>query len=140
MNIAVRYFTLSGNTKKLADAIAAQVGAAAESIDSGLTERADILFLGSSLYKFGMEPKVREFVESNADKIGTVVLFGTSASGGSTLKQMSELAAKCGIRLHEKAFTCLGHFLFMHKDRPNASDEEAAAEFAKEVCEGLSNS
>ena len=50
MKIAVRYYTRSGNTKKLAEAIAKAVGAEAKTVDEPLWEDVDILFLGSSVY------------------------------------------------------------------------------------------
>ena len=50
MKAAVRYYTKSGNTKKLADAIAKAVGVEADTVDHQLEEDIDILFLGSSVY------------------------------------------------------------------------------------------
>jgi flavodoxin len=55
MKIAVRYFSRGGNTKKLADAIANAVGVTAETTDVPLTEDVDILFLGSSVYAYGVD-------------------------------------------------------------------------------------
>lgn len=133
MNIAVKYFTQSGNTKKIADAVANALSVQATSIDNQLDEKADLLFLGSSLYKFGVEPAVAAFIERNANHIGKIALFGTSASGGSTYKQVAAIADRYGIPMCEKEFVCLGHFLFLHKDRPNADDCAAAAQFAQEI-------
>ena len=48
MTVAVRYYTKTGNTKRLAEAIAAAVGAEALPISEPVTEQADILFLGNS--------------------------------------------------------------------------------------------
>ena len=55
MNIAVRYYTRSGNTKKLAEAVASAVSAEAKDINEPLIERADILFLGCSYYAFDID-------------------------------------------------------------------------------------
>ena len=44
MNIQVRYYTRSGNTKKLADAIAASVNAECASVDCELKEKADKVY------------------------------------------------------------------------------------------------
>lgn len=52
MKIAARYYTRSGNTKKLADAIADAVGTTAKTTAEPLTEDMDILFLGSSVKPF----------------------------------------------------------------------------------------
>ena len=45
MKIAVRYYTRSGNTKKLADAIAEAASVDAKDVSVTLEEKADILFL-----------------------------------------------------------------------------------------------
>lgn len=42
MNIAVRYFTKTGNTKKLADAIAQELNVDARELSVSLNEKADI--------------------------------------------------------------------------------------------------
>ena len=49
MKVAVRYYTKTGNTKKLAEAIAEAVGAEALSLNTPIEEPVDILFLGNSL-------------------------------------------------------------------------------------------
>ena len=52
MNYAVAYYTRSGNTKKVADAIAEVIGVPTTDISKGLSADVDVLFLGSSLYAF----------------------------------------------------------------------------------------
>lgn len=137
MNIKVYYYTRSGNTKKLAEAVAEAVGVAANDISVPLEEKADILFLGSSLYAGGFDSAVGEFIANNANKIGTIVSFGSSASNMSTFKKVKALAQEKGIQVYDEFFNCPGHFMFMHKNRPNKADTEAAASFAKSVCAKL---
>ena len=48
MKIAVRYYTKTGHTRKVAEAIAEAVGVKALPISEPLTEPADVLFLGNS--------------------------------------------------------------------------------------------
>ena len=135
MEFAVRYCTRSGNTKKLAEAVAAVVGADARDVGEDLAEKTDLLFLGSSLYAGSYDASVRAFFDRNADKVGTVVCFGSSASGKSTHAKLNKLAAEKGFAVYPEFFNCPGHFLFLHKDRPNQSDLSAAARFAKAVCQ-----
>ena len=137
MNIKVYYYTRGGNTKKLAQAVAEAVGVAASDISVPLEKKADILFLGSSLYAGGFDPAVGEFIANNANKIGTIVSFGSSASNLSTFKKVKALAQEKGVRVYDEFFNCPGHFMFLHKNRPNKADEEAAASFAKSVCAKL---
>ena len=56
MKIAVRYYTKTGNTKRLAEAIAEAVGVKALPISEPVTEQTDILFLGNSYYAFSIDP------------------------------------------------------------------------------------
>ena len=133
MNVVVRYFTRTGNTQKLADAIAEVVGVKAETIDSPLSEKADILFLGSSVYAAGVDDKVKEFLKDNKDNIGTLVNFSTAALLPSTYNQVKKLAESLGIKVCELEFHCRGSFGALHKNRPNAQDIEAAKSFAKGI-------
>jgi len=133
MSVAVRYYTRSGNTKKLADSIGAAVGVKAETVDTPLSEKADILFLGSSVYAAGVDDSVKKFLADNKDKIGKIVNFSTAALLPSTYKQVKKLAEENGIRMDEAEFHCRGSFMMMHKGKPDAEDLKAVTEFAKKV-------
>lgn len=133
MNIQVRYYTRSGNTARLAGAIAEAAGAKAETVDVPLKEKADMLFLGCSYYAFDVDEAVKRFISENKDNIGKIVCFGTSAMMKSVYKPMKKVAEGCGLQLAEKDFHCRGSFGPMHKGRPNEDDLKAAAAFAKEM-------
>ncbi|MBQ8827629.1 MAG: flavodoxin [Clostridia bacterium] len=137
MDIQVRYYTRSGNTQKLAEAIAAAVGATAENIEIPLKEKADILFLGCSYYAFDVDEAVKKFVLENKEKIGKIFCFGTSAMMKSTRKPMKKVADEAGVYLASDEFHCRGSFWKVHKGRPNEADLKSAAEFAKKVLKGL---
>ena len=133
MKIAVRYYTRSGNTKKLADTIAGVAGVEAKDVSVPLEEQVDLLFLGSSVYAAGVDDAVKKFVADNKEKIGTIYNFSTAAVLSSTYKQMQKIAQEHGVELSEKEFHCRGSFGIMHKSHPNAEDLKAAATFAKNV-------
>jgi len=133
MKVAVRYYTRSGNTKALADAIAAALGTTAQDVSAGLSEETDLVFLGSSLYANGFDPAVGAFLTQNAARIGTLACFGSSATGRSTFSKVKALAESNGISVCGREFRCPGRFLVMHRGRPNRTDCEAAAAFASEV-------
>ena len=79
MKAAVRYFTKTGNTKKLADAIAQELGIEAKEITAPLEEKTDILFLCNSVYWAGVDGKVKQFISDNKSNIGKVVNVSTAA-------------------------------------------------------------
>ena len=133
MSFAVRYYTKTGNTKKLAQAIAGELGVEALPISEPLTEKVDILFLGNSYYAFTIDPEVRNFVASlPKDKVGKIVNFGSAALLNSTYKKVKAEAKKAGIPMDDREFHCKGEFKGLHKGRPNEDDIKAAVEFAKQ--------
>lgn len=133
MKIAVRYHSRSGNTEKLARAIADAVGAQALPVSVPLGERVDILFLGSAVYAAGIDEAVKTFVAENSGSIGTIVNFSTAAVAESTYKQVQKLASAHGIPMSDREFHCRGAFAFLHRSRPNAEDLRSAAAFARDV-------
>jgi len=133
MNIAIRYYTRSGNTKKLADAISEALNIEAFDVSVPLSEKTDILFLGCSYYAFDVDPIVKDFIVNNKDNIGKIVCFGTSAMMKSMKKPVTKVAKTVGIAVSDEEFHCRGRFGKIHKNRPDADDLKDAAEFAKKV-------
>ena len=134
MKIAVRYYTKTGNTKRLAEAIAKAVGVEALPISTPVAGQVDILFLGNSYYAFSIDPEVRDFVLAlDKEKVGRIVNFGSAAMLNSTYKKVKAVADKVGVPMDECEFHCKGEFKGLHKGRPNEADMKAAAEFAIEI-------
>jgi len=134
MKVAVRYYTKTGNTKRLAEAIAGAVGVEALPISTPVTEQVDVLFLGNSYYAFSIDPKVRDFVRAlDKSKVGRIVNFGSAAMLNSTYKKVKAEADKVGIQMDEREFHCKGEFKGIHKGRPNQYDLTAAAAFAGKI-------
>ena len=134
MKIAVRYYTKTGNTKKLAMAIAEAVGVEAKPISVPVDEPVDILFLGNSYYAFSIDPEVKKFILSlNKTKVGRIVNFGSAAMLNSTYKKVKAAADKAGIPMDEREFHCKGEFKGIHKGKPDETDMKAAADFARRI-------
>lgn len=134
MTYAVRYYTQTGNTKSLAEAIAQELGVQALPISTPVTEKVDVLFLGNSYYAFTIAPEVREFV-AGLDKanVGKIINFGTAAMMNSTYKKVRSVAATKGIPVLDREFHCKGEFKGMNKGRPNEDDLKAARVFAQSI-------
>ncbi len=134
MKVAVRYYTKTGNTKRLAEAVAQAVSVEALPISSPVTEQVDVLFLGNSYYAFSIDPEVRSFIRSlDKSMIGKIVNFGSAAMLNSTYKKVKAEADKIGIPMDAREFHCKGEFKGLHKGKPDAEDLSAAAAFAKSV-------
>ncbi len=134
MKVAVRYYTRTGNTRRLAEAIARVAGVEAQPISSPVSEPVDVLFLGNSYYAFNIDPEVRNFIRSlDKSKVGKIVNFGSAAMMNSTWKKVKAEADKAGIPMDEREFHCKGEFKGIHKGRPNEEDLKDAADFAGKI-------
>ena len=133
MKYAVRFYTRSGNTKKLADAVAKTVSVEAKDVTAPLDEKVDILFLGCSYYAFDVDEAVKKFIVENKDNIGKIVCFGTSAMMKSMKKPVSKVADTVGVAVAHEEFHCRGQFGKIHKHRPNVADLEEISAFTKKI-------
>ncbi|MCD8367695.1 MAG: flavodoxin [Clostridiales bacterium] len=134
MNVQVRYYSRSGNTKKLADVIAETAGCKAEQIPAPVSGKADILFLGASVYWGGISSEVKEYIQSlDKDKIGKVVVFSTSALAERAFPQIQKKLQSRGILVESRNFYCRGEFTALHRGRPNREDLDDAGKFAAEI-------
>ena len=123
MKVAVRYYTKTGNTKRMAEAIAKVLGTEALPLSAPVEERVDLLFLGNSYYAFSIDPEVRDFIRTlDKDKVGKIVNFGSAAMLNSTRKKVKAEADKVGIPTDEREFHCKGEFKGIHKGRPDETD------------------
>lgn len=130
MKTAVRYYTRSGNTRKVAQAIGNALSLTAEDVSKALDTKYDVVFLGSSYYGFDADSHVKDFITKNRDKIGCIAVFGTSALLGSTRGRLKKTCSEAGVKLLDTEFHCAGSFGPMHKGRPDENDLKNAAEFA----------
>ena len=136
MKCAVRYYTKTGNTKRLAEAVAGALGVAALPISEPVAEPVELLFLGNSYYAFRIDPEVRNFIRRlDRTKVGRIVNFGSAAMLNSTYKKVKAEADKVGVPMDQREFHCRGEFKGIHKGRPNAEDLAAAAAFARSFLE-----
>ena len=133
MKFAVRYYTQTGNTKKLAEAVADALGVQALPITEPVEEAVDVLFLGNSYYAFSIAPQVKAFIQKlDKEKVGMIANFGSAAMMGSTFKKVAAEAKRMGIPMVNKEFHCRGEFKGLHKGRPNEQDLANAAAFARQ--------
>lgn len=133
MKFAVRFFTKTGNTKKLADAIAQELDIQARDLTSPLEEKAEILFLCNSVYWAGADGSVKNYIVKNKDKIGLIVNVSTAAMKESTYSQIKKFAEKNGVRVSDKEFHCKGKFAALHSAHPDQTDIAAVRSFARKV-------
>ena len=130
MNIIVRYYSASGNTKLIADAIAEGINLKAVSIvdEPTINEHVDLLFLGGAPYANIMAKKLREYaLNIKKEDVDKIVLFTTSNWSRRTVRALKKIFKEKGIYVYDKYF--YAHMLRIKKRIPKAK------EFAKQFIE-----
>ncbi len=131
MSAAVRYYSRSGNTKLVADAIAEALGTKAVSVDqpdAELAEKTDVLFVGGALYAYGLDKHLKEYIKNlDASKVGRAVAFSTSWISKHSLDLIKNALKEKGIRVEDETFYV--------KNKANAKQLEEAKNFAKRMAE-----
>lgn len=131
----VLYYSKGGHTKKVAEAIAAELGTQAADIKQAtLDKSAEIVFLGSGCYGKKPGPEMVKFIETAGFSGRKVALFGTSAGGvGSETEEMAAALRSKGATVVGRYY-CQGQFMLMvGRGHPNQDDLEKARQFARET-------
>lgn len=127
MKTAVRYYSRSGNTKAVAEAIAKAADVSAVSVDSAdaaIQEPVDVLFIGGALYAYGIDSHLKDFLKTlKKSDVKKAVVFSTSWIS----KHAIDIIKK---ELGEKGIQTVDEF-FYAKNKPNSEQLEEAAAFAK---------
>jgi flavodoxin len=137
MKIRVCYHSETGNTKKIAEAMAMELGLTAESVDRAAASiETDLLVLGGAVYAVydhGLHPALKSFIDGlEREKVGRVALFRTGFSDEAIALMSSRIKAK-GIPIEVESFGCKGRFLFFSLGHPGKRDLEAARAFARKI-------
>ncbi len=126
---AVRYYSRSGNTKLVADAIGEGIGVKAVSVDEAdakITEKTETLFIGGALYAYGIDKKLQKYIEElDASKVEKAVVFSTSWLSKHSLDLIKNALQNKGIRVEEETFYV--------KNKANAQQLEAGKAFGKKM-------
>lgn len=133
MGAAVVYYSKTGHSKKIAQAIGDELGIPAAEIREGIPA-ADLLFVVGGIYAGKSAPEMLEgLAAADPERVGRAALVTSSLDKqGSQPMVRSALEAR-GIPVVKEEFACLGGFLFFARKRPNAQDIADAVAYARRV-------
>jgi flavodoxin len=133
MITTVTYFSRTGNTRKIAEAVAEAAGCDAIPIADISDDTVDMLFIGGAIYGGVLDPSLVSFISGlDSKKIKRAALFSTYISRPKALDLMKDLLKKQGIPIAD-SFACKGKFLFFNIRRPGSADLQGAKKFAASV-------
>jgi len=125
--VAVRYYSKSGNTKSLAEAIAKGAGVIPISVDEDsakITEDIDVLFIGGALYAYGLDKVMNEYLSGiDGNKVKKAVVFSTSWISKHSIDLIKKALKEKGIEVADE--TCYV------RNKPNDKQLAEAEAFAK---------
>jgi flavodoxin I len=132
---SVLYYSMTGSTKKMASAIAEELGVRALSLkETAELPQDGVLFMGSGCYGDKPGEDMAKFIAAHDFAGRKVALFGTSGAGAG-----KEVTAMEG-SLKNKGATVLGSyhskgraFVVVNIGHPNKDDLEGARKFAREM-------
>lgn len=129
MKCAVRYYSRSGNTRLLAEAIADELGVEAVSADSSdatISGHIDVLFIGGALYAYGLDKKLVSYIRTlDGDTVGRAVLISTTWLSKHSFDLMRKELEARGIAVAERTFYA--------KNKPSAERLKEAKAFADDM-------
>jgi flavodoxin len=130
----VVYFSKSGNTRKVAEVMANELGIKAKDIKSvNILPRDAFILLGTGCYGAVLVKEIADFIERNQLKGRNIALFTTSAFGlGKEVSVIEKHIMDKGVNIVSR-FSCFGQFLAVKKGHPTADELEAARQFARSM-------
>jgi len=130
----VVYFSRTGNTRKVAEAIAEELKVTAKDVrTAGVLPQDAFIFLGTGCYGATLPKEIGAFMQKNKFNGRIVALFTTSGFGSTSERGLIEkqLMGKGAIITHN--YKCFGHFLTTKKGHPTGEELANAKEFARMV-------
>lgn len=138
MNIAIRYYSKFGHTRKMAAVVSEVTGAEALTIEHPITEPVDVLYFGSAVYATVVDWRVKKYIKTlTPDKVRRVICFSSAAIIESNYPKIKAIFEAQGITVDERQFTCRGSMGPVQAGHPNQQDLDALRAFAEDTFETL---
>lgn len=135
MNIKVMYHSSTGNTEKLAQAIAGALNVQAQAIGEGaaLGGPVDLLFVGDGIYAGRPNRKTVNFINGlDASNVKNVAVFGTYGGQEKIGDDLRKMLADKGLHVVGEPYACKGQsWIFLNRKHPNEEELNGAVEYAK---------
>ena len=133
--VSVIYYSMTGSTKKMAMAIAEELGVKAFNVkETAAAPRDGVLFIGSGCYGDKPGEDMAKFIANNDFSGRKVALFGTSGAGaGKEVQAMAEALKRKEAIVLGSYYTKGKAFVVVNIGHPNKDEMEGARRFAGEM-------
>jgi flavodoxin len=133
--VSIIYYSMTGSTKKMALAMAEELGVKALNVKDVASLPGDgILLLGSGCYGDKPGEPMAKLIANNDFSGRQVALFGTSGAGaGKEVEAMAEALKQKGVEIVGSYHSAGRAFVVVNIGRPNKDELNAARKFAREM-------
>ena len=135
----VLYYSRGGNTRKLADAIAGELGVKAEAIGpsslgpGAIDPKVGVIFLGSGVYTGKPGGDLLRFIEAHDFRGRKVSIFSTSwLTGENAFAGAADTLRRRGATVL-RGYHCKGKFAMFNRGHPGQEDLEGVRKFARDM-------
>jgi len=134
MKIEIVYYSKTGNTKKVADAMASTLGIEAKNLKGDVVIKDfDMIFLGSGVYGNKPSKKLVEFIDFLRDVRGKkAAIFGTYGDNLEPVKSIIPALEERGMEIIG-SWGCRRRFLIFGRNIPSDNDLKEAGEWARRL-------
>ena len=140
----VVYASKGGNTKKIAQEIAAELGCEALSVDSDRKvaplslDGYDLVFVGTGIYTGNPNQDLQHYLQTTTYKTTkTFALFLTWGGAGKTnqlvFAKLKTILESKGAKVLGDTFACYGGWGLLRRGHPNSEEAKAAREWARKI-------
>lgn len=134
MKTKVAYFSKTGHSRKIAQAVAGELGTAALDVSEKPDIRGtDLLFIVSGIYGGKPDPGLLSFISALSPAEVKRVAFITSSKGGTRAEAARQALAETGIPAANDEYTCIGSFLIFSRKHPTEDEIQGACDFARKL-------
>ena len=133
MKVAVIYRSMTGHSKKIANAVAKELGVEAASVKgSPKLKSVDLLFIVGGIYSGESLPELISYVKSlKPNQVKRVALITSSLTKRAGQAEVRKLLESNNIEVVDEEYHCCGNFLFIKMGHPSKQEIQGAVDFAK---------
>ena len=133
MKQAVVYASMTGHSKKIANAIGKELGVEPQNVKVNPTlGKVEVLFIVGGIYGNESMPEMINFANQlGKEQVKKVVLITSRTGKTATQASLRKVLEGKGILVEVEEYLCRGSFLFIGLGHPNRKEIEDAVKFAK---------
>lgn len=127
----VVYYSCTGNSRKVAEAIGEALGVTPQDIGSAVVSPDSFIFLGLDCFRGELPDVIKAFIHQNRFRGRRIALFTVSVCSTEIERRAIEKQLEAEGAVIVRNFKCPGEFLDFNKDHPTWWELKKAAWFAR---------